>query len=108
EEGTNQGCPLSSTLAAVVLHKVIAPLIRKLDDRAAARLADKHGGEDDLGRRTGTKAYVDDMGAAVPLEDLRFFLEEFTRLVSPLGLHLNRSKTFILLSTSGDSAIPAI
>ena len=27
EEGTNQGCPLSSTLAAIVLHAVIAPLL---------------------------------------------------------------------------------
>ncbi|KAL7531115.1 hypothetical protein ACHAWF_003634, partial [Thalassiosira exigua] len=108
EEGTNQGCPLSSTLAALVLHEVIAPLTRKLDDRAAARLADKRGGDDDLGGRTDAKAYVDDTGAAIPLEDLRFFLEEFTRLATPLGLHLNRGKTLILLSTSGKSAIPAI
>ncbi|KAL7532099.1 hypothetical protein ACHAWF_004011 [Thalassiosira exigua] len=108
EEGTNQGCPLSSTLAALVLHEVIAPLTRKLDDRAAARLANQRGGDDGLGGRTDAKAYVDDTGAAVPLEDLRFFLEEFTRLASPLGLRLNRSKTLVLLSTSGDSAIPAI
>ncbi|KAL7548493.1 hypothetical protein ACHAWF_011778 [Thalassiosira exigua] len=108
EEGTNQGCPLSSTLAARVLHEVIAPLTRKLDGRSTARLADKRGGDDDLGGRTGAKAYVDDTDAVVPLEDLRFFLGEFTRLASPLSLHLNCSKTLTLLSTSGDSAIPSI
>jgi hypothetical protein len=38
-EGTNQGCPLSSTLAALVLHHVIAPIAELLHQRAATRLA---------------------------------------------------------------------
>ncbi|KAL7543814.1 hypothetical protein ACHAWF_011480 [Thalassiosira exigua] len=84
------------------------PLTRKLNDQAAARLADKHNGDNDPGWRTDAKAYVDDTGAAVLLEDLRFFLEELTRLATPLGLRLNRGKTLILLSTSGRSAVSAI
>jgi hypothetical protein len=38
-EGTNQGCPLSSTLAAIVLHSVIASIADLLQQRAASRLA---------------------------------------------------------------------
>ncbi|KAL7524521.1 hypothetical protein ACHAWF_000985, partial [Thalassiosira exigua] len=108
EEGTNQGCPLSSTLAALVLHEVIAPLTCKLNNRAAAQLADKCDRDDDLSGHTDDKAYVDNTGATVPLEHLRFFLEEFTRLATPLGLRLNGGKTLILLSTSGRSVIPAM
>ena len=35
EEGVNQGCPLSSILAAMVLNEVLAPLTVKLRARAA-------------------------------------------------------------------------
>jgi hypothetical protein len=48
-EGTNQGCPLSSTLAAIVLHSVIAPIADLLQQRAASRLAQGNPGDDGFG-----------------------------------------------------------
>ena len=48
-EGVNQGCPLSSILAALVLHEVLAPIDAKLKLRTAncLRLQDK--GDDETG-----------------------------------------------------------
>ena len=53
-------------------------------------------------------AYVDDKNAVLYLPDVKVFLEEFQKQASPLGMHLNISKTRILTSTNGCSAIPAI
>ena len=107
EEGVNQGCPLSSILAALVLQEVLVPLTEKLNARAMAR-ALQHSGDDGHGGETHPMAYVDDCGACVPVQDVAFFLEEFTQLATPLGCHLNTKKTVIMTSTSGDSGLPAI
>ena len=53
-------------------------------------------------------AYMDDKSAAIPLEDLWFFFQEFERLATPLGLVINRQKTRIVLSCNGYSALPVI
>ena len=45
EEGTNQGCPLSSTLAALVLHSILEPITKLLHQRAADRLAAGDSGD---------------------------------------------------------------
>ena len=37
EEGVNQGCPLSATLAAIVLNEVLVPIKTKLQARAWSR-----------------------------------------------------------------------
>ena len=34
EGGVNQGCPLSSTLAALILNEILKPLQRSLNERA--------------------------------------------------------------------------
>ena len=75
EEGVNQGCPLSSTLAALVLHEVLEPLTAKLNARAEARRANGDFGDDGYGGQTHAQAYIDDCGAAVPLQDVSFFLD---------------------------------
>jgi hypothetical protein len=59
EEGANQGCPLSSTFAALVLHTVIALIAKSLHERAAARLASGDPGDDGLGGVSDPMAYVD-------------------------------------------------
>ena len=107
-EGVNQGCPLSSILAALVLHEVLAPIDAKLKIRAANRRQQQNTGDDDAGGETHPMAYIDDAGAAVPHEDVEFFFDEFTKLGPQFGCHLNTVKTRIMTSTSGSSALPAI
>ena len=53
-------------------------------------------------------AYVDDKNVVIYLPDALFFLQEFHRRAAPKGMHLNTSKTRILTSTNGTSALPAI
>jgi hypothetical protein len=108
EEGANQGCPPSSTFAALVLHTVIAPIATSLHQRAAARLASGDPGDDGLGGVSDPMAYVDDKNICIYLPDVSFFFSEFQCLAPSKGLLLNSFKTRILTSTSGESAIPAI
>ena len=52
-EGVNLGCPLSSVLAALVLHEVALALIEaKLKLNAATRLCLQNKGDDDAGGGT--------------------------------------------------------
>ena len=84
EEGVNQGCLLSSILAALVLNEVLRPLAEQLNARAARCLSATGGStpmDDNAGGQTHPKAYVDNCGATVPLEDVEFFLEAFDDLV---------------------------
>ena len=108
EEGTNQGCPLSSTIAALVLHVVIQPIAIKLRDRAAQRLRNGDPGDDGLGGISDPMGYVDDMNVVTYLPDVLFFLQEFKRRAAPKGLWLNSSKTRLLTSTSGHSALDSV
>ena len=94
QEGVNQGCPLSSTIAALLLNEILLPLTAKL--------------KASLGRETDPMAYIDDCRANVYVEDVWFFLEEFNRLGGPLGCHLNFDKTHIMPSTNGTLGVPSI
>ena len=96
EEGVNQGCPLSSILAALVLNEVLRPLTKQLNARAARRLSASGGStplDDNTGGQTHPEACVDDCGATVPLEDVEFFVETFNNLVWRIArCRLNRKK----------------
>ena len=80
KEGVNQGCPLSSTLASLVLNEVLVPLTEQMQARAAARHQQSNFHDDGDSGETNPSAYMDDCGAGVPVMDVRFFLEEFRRL----------------------------
>ena len=108
EEGVNQGCPLSYILAALVLHEVLAPINAKLTARAFVRYHNNDKGDDGHGGQTHIMGYIDDVGTAIPHADSFFFCREFERTGPALGCHLNRSKTRILASTNGESALPSI
>ena len=77
KEGVNQGCPLSSTLAALILNEILVPLTAKLKARAKERLRNNNPGDDGLGGETDPMAYIDDCGASVYVKDVWPFLEEF-------------------------------
>ncbi|EJK47770.1 hypothetical protein THAOC_33492 [Thalassiosira oceanica] len=86
-EGLNQGCPLSSIFASIVLNEVLVPLDCLMKDRAAARVARGNHGDDECGcgSQAVQKGYVDDLLASLGHEDTR-----------------------ILTSCNGQSIIPAL
>jgi hypothetical protein len=87
-KGVKQGCPLSSILAALVLHEVLAPIDAKLKIHAANRLRLQNTGDDETGGET--------RHATIPNEDVEFFFDKFTKLGPRfLGCHLNTVKTRI-------------
>ena len=108
QEGFTQGCPLSPILAAIVLKDVLSHLDSDLRARARARLQQGNPGDDGHGGITDIFAFVDDTNAAVPLEDVLFFLQRFQDLATPVNAILNADKTRILTSTTNSSAIPSI
>ncbi|KAL7523420.1 hypothetical protein ACHAXR_000170, partial [Thalassiosira sp. AJA248-18] len=108
EEGANQGCPLSTTLAAFVLNEILRPLDEQLKERARQRRADGNMMDDGCGCETHPMGYIDDCGSAVVHADALFFLREFERLAKIHGFSLNSLKTRLLTSTNGTSAIDAI
>ncbi|KAL7523745.1 hypothetical protein ACHAXR_000310, partial [Thalassiosira sp. AJA248-18] len=65
EEGANQGCPLSATLAALVLNEILLPLDDKLKERAKQRRLNGNMMDDGCGGETHPMGYIDDCGSAV-------------------------------------------
>ncbi|KAL7523591.1 hypothetical protein ACHAXR_000244, partial [Thalassiosira sp. AJA248-18] len=61
EEGSNQGCPLSSLFAALVVDWILKPIDLALRERAAARLLNNQPGDDGFGGISHIFGYVDDV-----------------------------------------------
>ena len=108
EEGVNQGCPLSSIFAALVFHRVLAPLQASLNERANDRVLNGDYGDDSNGSISIITAFVDDNSNVIPLEDIEFFFSKLHELAPPRGCRLNSFKTRILTSTNGSSPIPSL
>jgi hypothetical protein len=107
-EGVNQGCPLSSTFAALVMNRVLQPLDKLLRQRAHDRVKTGNLGDDGHGGITHLFAWVDDLSATVPHEDVRFFLDNLHKLGKPRGCHINPHKSRILTSCNNSSIIPKL
>ena len=75
QEGVNQGCPLSSTFAALVMNRVLQPIDKLLRQRANERLKNGDPGDDGYGGITHLFAWVDDLSSTIPHIDIKFFLD---------------------------------
>jgi len=98
KEGVNQGCPLSPIFATLVLHRVLKPLAKKLEECAANRLANGDPGDDGFGG-------LAHLSSNLPHKDVLFFCEEIERLGASRGCFVNPQKTRILTSCSGESIL---
>ena len=76
KEGVNQGYPLYSTLAAIVLDEIIVLLMAKLKARAQQHLRSGNLGDDGNGGETDPLTYIGDCGEVVYAEDILVFLEK--------------------------------
>ncbi|KAL7505139.1 hypothetical protein ACHAXN_004892 [Cyclotella atomus] len=104
-EGFSQGYPASPVFAALVLHDILSKIQPELENRAAQRKAAGDLGDDGLGSKGFSLAYVDDLNAVLHHQDVDFFLRRFKALGEPLGAILNTEKMRIMTSTTGTSLV---
>ncbi|KAL7506974.1 hypothetical protein ACHAXN_005043 [Cyclotella atomus] len=65
-------------------------------------------GDDNLGSLGFILRYVDDVNCILHHDDVEFFLQQFEQLATPLGAILNKEKTRIMTTTTGESLIPRL
>ena len=92
-EGFLQGCPISSVFAAIVLKEILSKVERDLCERAENRKLAHQPLDDARGGVPIIMAYVNDVNALIPLDDVEFFLERFQLYGTPLGAIMNTEKT---------------
>ena len=107
-EGFSQGCPLSPLFACLVLSALTATVNKTLSTRALERIRQHITADDNLGGVSHTASVMDDTSVCLLHEDLLPFLNEFDSLGKPYGIHLNKTKTKILTSTTGTSPQPTL
>lgn len=105
EEGFSQGCPISPIFGALVLGVILEKVYKDLNKRVQDRLNEGETLDDDNGGVSITMAYIDDVNALVPLEDVKFFLDKFKMYGEELGGFMNTEKTKIMTSTSNSSLV---
>ena len=108
QEGVNQGCPLSSTFAALVMNRVLQPLDTILRKRAQDRLRAGNVGDNGFGSITHLFAWVDDISATVPHEDITTFLHHLDHFGRERGCYIKPHKSRILTSCNNTSIIPRL
>ena len=104
-KGFSQGCPISPIFGALVLGVILKKVYKDLDKRVQDRLNEGETLDDDNGGVSITMAYIDDVNALVPLEDVKFFLDKFKMYGEELGGFMNTEKTKIMTSTSNSSLV---
>ena len=68
----------------------------------------RHSHDDGFGGISHLFAYMDDISATIPLEDVKFFCDKIQTLGTSIGCFMNPYKTQILTSCNGYSIIPEL
>jgi len=105
KEGSSQGCPFAAFLACLVLDDIIKKIDSELHVRATSRKNNNCISDDGLGTRAIVMSYIDDTTVSIGFEDLKYFLDRFNELGTPLGCVLKKQKCQIMTSTNGSSPI---
>jgi hypothetical protein len=85
KEGVNQGCQLPSTLAAIVLHEVLAPLETTIKLHTATQQLNSCPYDDDAGGEIHPMAFVDKLAPMFPTRTSFSFYRCSNVLQLPLG-----------------------
>ena len=93
KEGVNQGCPLSSTFAALILNRVLQPIDTLLRNRAQQRLHNGDPGDEGYGGISHLFAWVDDISANIPHIDITTFLTYLDTLGRERSCYINPGKS---------------
>ncbi|KAL7546779.1 hypothetical protein ACHAWF_010126, partial [Thalassiosira exigua] len=106
-EGLNQeDCPLSGSLAALVMGRIMRPVDELLRARAAVWLADRDPANDGHNGITHFMGWVDDTTAAILLEDIRFCCSKIREFSRPRGRKCNVLKGRLQTSCLGRAIDP--
>jgi hypothetical protein len=108
KEGTSQGCPLSPLFASFVVARLLAPINTLLQAQAATQLASGNTGNDRFGGISHLLSYVDDISSCVYLPDFEYLFQILKSCGAKLGSFVNPSKTQILTSCNGSTALPLL
>ncbi|KAL7523488.1 hypothetical protein ACHAWF_000543, partial [Thalassiosira exigua] len=90
------------------MGRIVRPVDELLRARAAARLADNKPGDDGHGGITHFMGWVDDLTAAIPLEDVRFCWSQIRRFARPRGGIVNNLKGRLQTSCLGRPIDPVL
>ncbi len=92
KEGVNQGCPLSPIFATLVLHKALTPIDKSLRRRAREQLTEGNTVDDNHRGISHLFAYMDDISATIPLDDIYFFATKYKNQDQKLDALLTHTK----------------
>jgi hypothetical protein len=100
-EGFNQGCPLSSLFAALILHEILRTVKSEHDSRRVGNARTQGAG----GAEIMPIAFMDDTNILLPIDEVAWFLKRVTKLGAPVGVIIGKEKTKILTNIHGISIL---
>jgi hypothetical protein len=100
-EGFNQGCPLSSILAALILHNILRTVKIEHDSRRSGNGRIRGSGAVEI----MPIAFMDDTNVLLPIDDVEWFLKRVETLGAPVGVIIGKDKTKILTNIQGVSIL---
>jgi hypothetical protein len=105
-KGVNQGYPLSSMFATLVMNRVLEPINKSLRAQANNRLQNGGPGDNGYSGISHLFAWVNNLSSTIPHANIKFFLDQLKKIGSKRGCFINPEKSQILTSCSGQSINP--
>ena len=84
------GCPASSVFVAIVLKSILSHVLTDMGKDAVSRVREGNFGNDGFGGIPIVMPHVDDINALVPLDQVNWFLDLFTKYGKRYGAILNK------------------